>query len=88
MLQAIIDCLVKSYECHELDPVEWEEIRDACKDILTQSGLKEYQEIFKEEEDLQVQWEPAIDHPPLGVGLLIRQMDDDDIRAIDDEENY
>ena len=55
---------------------------------MTQSGLKEYQEIFEEEEDLQVQWEAAIDHPPLGVRLLIGQLDEDDIRAIDDEENY
>ena len=55
---------------------------------MTQSGLKEYQELFEEEEDLQVQWEAAIDHPPLGVSLLIGQLDDDDICAIDDEENY
>jgi hypothetical protein len=87
VLQAIIDCLVKSYECHELDPVEWEEIRDACKDILTQNGLKEYQENFEEEEDLYMQWGAAVDHPPLGMNLLIGQLDDEDIRAMDDEEN-
>ena len=88
MLQAIIDCLVKSYECHELDPMEWEEIRDACKEILMQSGLKEFQENFEEEEDLHMQWEAAVKHPPLGVGLLIVQLDDKDIQAMEDEENY
>ena len=29
-----------------------------------------------------------MDHPPLGVGLLIGQLDDKDIRAIDDKENW
>jgi hypothetical protein len=66
VLQAIIDCLVKSYECHELDPVEWEEIRDACKDILTQNGLKQYQELFEEEEDLYMQWGRLSIIPHLG----------------------
>ena len=71
-----------------MDPIDWEMIRDACKEMLTPSGLAEYQELFKEEEDLQVQWEAAVDHPPLGVGLLIGQLDDKDIRAIDDKENW
>ena len=29
-----------------------------------------------------------MDHPPLGVGLLIGQLDGEDLRVIDDEENY
>ena len=56
--------------------------------MLTSSGLDEYRELFEEEEDLQDQWEVAVDHPPLGVGLLIGQLDDEDLRAIDDKENY
>ncbi len=88
MLQAIIDCLVKSYECYELDPVEWAEIRDACKDILTQSRLKEFQENFEEEEDLYMQWEAAVNHPSLGMNLLIGQLGDEDIRAMNDKENH
>ena len=87
-MQAIIDCLVKSYTCYELDPIDWESIRDACKEILTPNGLEEYQELFEEEEDLQVQWEAVVDHPPLGVGLLIGQLDDEDLQAINDEENW
>ena len=87
-MQAIIDCLVKSYTCYELDPVDWELIRDACKEILTPDGLEQYQELFEDEEDLKYQWKAAVDHPELGVGLLIGQLGDDDIHAIDDEENY
>ena len=85
-MQAIIDCLVKSYTCYELDPIDWESVRDACKDILTPNRLDNYQQLFKDEEDLQVQWEAAVDHPKLGVSLLIGQLDDDDLRKIGDEE--
>ena len=63
-------------------------ICDACKDMSTPSGLDEYQELFEEEEDLQAQWEAAVDHPELGVSLLIKQLDDEDLRVIDDEENW
>ena len=59
-------------------------IRDACKDVLTPDGLEEsYQGLFEEEEDLQAEWEAAVDHDPLGVGLLIGQLNDEDIREID-----
>ena len=71
-----------------MDPIDWELIRDACKDILTPNGLERYQETEEEEEDLQDQWEAAVDHPVLGVGLVVGQLDDDDLRAIDDEENF
>ena len=84
----MIDCLVKSYICYKLDPGDWEMIWDACKEILTPEGLEEYQGLFEEEEDLQVQWEAAVEHPSLGVGLLIGQLDDEDLRAIDNGENY
>ena len=87
-MQAVIDCCVKSYTCYELNPVDWELIRDSCKDVLTLSGLDEYQELFEEEEYLQAQWGAAVEHPPLGVGLLIGQLDDTDIRSMDNEENF
>ena len=66
-----------------MDPIDWESIRDACKDILTPNGLERYQETEEEEEDLQDQWEATVDHPVLGVGLVVGQLDDDDLRAID-----
>ena len=71
-----------------MNPVDWEMIRDTCKEILTPEGLKEYQELFEEEEDLQNEWEAEVDHPPLGVRLLIGQLDDEDLRAMDDKENH
>jgi hypothetical protein len=70
-----------------MDPVEWDSIRDTCKAMLTPSRLEKYQKLYEEEEDLQVEWEAAVEHPPLGVSLLIGQLDYEDIRAMDDEEN-
>ena len=87
-MQAVIDCMVKSYTCYEMDPIDREMIRDACKDILTLNGLEQYQELVDDEEDLQVQWEAAVEHPELGVSLLLGQLDDEDLRAIDEEENW
>jgi hypothetical protein len=49
--------------------------------------MEQYQELFEDKEDLQVQWEAAVDHHELGVGLLIGQLDDENLRAINDEEN-
>ena len=87
-MQAVIDCLSKPYICYELDPVDWESIRDACKEVLTPNGLDHYQQLFEEDEDLHMQCEAAVDHPPLGAGLLIGQLDDKEIQAMEDEENY
>ena len=55
---------------------------------MTPNGLEQYHELFEDEENLQNKWEAAVVHPKLGVDLLIGQLGDDDIRAIDDEENY
>ena len=71
-----------------MDPIDWELTRDAWKDILTPNGQERYRETKEEEEDLQDQWEAAVDHPVLGVGLVVGQLDDDDLRAIDDEEKF
>jgi hypothetical protein len=56
--------------------------------MLTPRGLDEYQELFEEEGDLQVKWEAAVDHPELGVGLLIGKLDDEDLQAINKTENW
>jgi len=34
-----------------------------------------------------MEWEAAVEHPALGVSLLIGQLDDEDLWARDDEEN-
>ena len=70
-----------------MDPIDWEMIRDACKEMLTPNGLDLYQQLFEEEEDLQGQWEAVVEHPGLGVSLLIRQLDDEDLRELDNKEN-
>jgi hypothetical protein len=72
------------YECNEIDNVDWEFIRDACKEMLTLDGLELYQKLFQDKEDMQMEWEAAVDHPALGVSLLIGQLNDKDLRAIDD----
>ena len=55
---------------------------------MTPNGLEQYHELFEDEENLQNKWEAAVVHPKLGVDLLIGQLGDDDIRAIDAEENF
>ena len=68
-----------------MDPIDWEMISEACKELLTPNGLDLYQQLFEEEEDLQGQWEAAVDHSGLGVSLLIGQLDRKDLCAIDDK---
>jgi hypothetical protein len=87
-LQAVIDCVVKSYTSYELNPIEWVSIRAASLEILTPNGLENYQKLPEDEEDLQMQWEAAVGHEPLGVSLVLGQLGYDDMRALDDSENW
>ena len=84
----MIDCVVKSYTSYELNPIEWVSIRAASLEILTPNGLENYQKLPEDEEDLQMQWEAAVGHEPLGVSLVLGQLGDDDMRALDDSENW
>ena len=68
----MIDCVVKSYTCFELNPIEWKLVRDASLEILTPDGLEKYQGMY-EEEDLQYAWDVAVEHHVLGVGLVLGQ---------------
>jgi hypothetical protein len=86
-LQAVIDCVVKSYTCYELDPVDWTSIREASLEILTLDGLKIYQQKYNEE-DLQFQWNAAVAHHPFGANLVLGQLGDNDMRALDDSDNW
>jgi len=63
-----------------MDPNDWKSIRDAYQELLTPKGLEEYQQLFDDEEDLQMEWEAAVEHPALGVSLLIGQLDNKDLR--------
>ena len=84
----MIDCVVKSYTCYEMDQIEWESIREASLEMLTPDGLYSYQESVEDEEDLQYQWRAAVEHHQLGVGVVLGQLGDDDMRALDDSENW
>ena len=56
--------------------------------LLTRSELERYRELMPDDEDLQDEWEAAIDDPKKYVSLLVGQMDDEEQRAEKDEENY
>ena len=84
----MIDCVVKSYTCYEMNPIEWKSIREASLVVLTSNGLENYQKLPEDEEDLQIQWEAAVGHDPLGVGLVLGQLGHDDMRALDDWDNW
>jgi hypothetical protein len=76
------------YTCFELDPVYWTEIRDACKGVLTLGGFLKYQEMYTDEEDLQNAWDAAVGHLPFSVEIVLGQLDDDNMRALDDSDNW
>ena len=84
----MIDCVVKSYACFELNPIEWTSIREASLEVLTPDGFKKYKEQDDEEEDLQMQWEAAVGRDPLGVSLVLGQLGEDDMRALDDSDYW
>ena len=87
VLLAVIDCVVKLYTCYELNPIGWKSIRNASLEILTPDGLEKYRGMY-EEEDLQYVWDAAVEHHVLGVGLVLGQLGDNDMRALDDSENW
>ena len=84
----MIDCVSKSYECHEADPHIWNGIRESGLELLTTHELRRYRKLVPEDEDLQREWDAAVEYPPKYVGLLIGQKDDEEQRAEIDEENY
>ena len=84
----MIDCVSKSYECHEADPHVWDGIRESGLELLTTRELRRYRKLVPEDEDLQREWDAAVEYPPKYVGLLIGQKDDEEQRAEIDEENY
>ena len=56
--------------------------------LLTRPELDRYRELIPDDEDLQDEWEAAIEDPGKCVTLLVGQMDDEEQRAEKDEENY
>jgi hypothetical protein len=76
------------YTCFELDPVYWTEIRDACKGVLTLGGFLKYQEMYTDEEDLQNAWDAAVGHHSFSVEIVLGQLGEEDMRALDDSDNW
>jgi hypothetical protein len=86
-LQAVIDCVKKSYLCHEADPDHWEGIQQAGLRLLTRTELDCYRDLVPDDKDLQDEWFAAIADPGKYVTLLVGQIDDEEQRAEKDEEN-
>ena len=84
----MIDCVSKSYECHEADPHFWGGIRESGQQLLATCELRRYREFIPEDEDLQREWDAAVEDPEKYVQLLIGQKSDDEQREETDEENY
>ena len=84
----MIDCVKKSYICHEADPDHWGGIQVAGLRLLQQAELDRYRELMPEDDGRQEEWEAAIKDPGKCVSLLVGQMDDEEQREERDEENY
>ena len=84
----MIDCVSKSYECHEADPHFWEGIRESGQELLATRELRRYRKLIPDNEDLQHEWDAAVEYPLKYVQLLIGQKSDDEQREETDEENY
>jgi hypothetical protein len=84
----VIDCVRKLYLCHEADPHVWEDIRVSCFALLTRRELDRYRDLIPDNEDLQDEWEAAVDDPEKYVYSLIGKKTDDEQWAESDEENY
>ena len=87
-MQAVIDCVRKSYLCHEADLDLWGGIRIAGLRLLTRPESDRYHELMPDDEDCQDEWEAVIGDPEKYVSLLVGQMDDEERRAENDEEDY
>ena len=84
----MIDCVKKSYECHEADPHVWLDIRMSGLALLSKRELRRYRDLIPDDEDLQNEWDAAVCDPEKYVSLLIGQKNDEEQRAESDEENY
>ncbi len=85
----MIDCVRKSYICHEADPHVWEGIQIAGLRLLTCTELDRYCELMPDNEDRQYKWEAVInDDTKKYVSLLVGKMDDEEQCAERDEDNY
>jgi hypothetical protein len=62
MLQAIVDCVCKSYRCYQSNPTGWEGVREIGLSLLSLDDLEHYHIIFPDKGDLQDKWEKVVTH--------------------------
>ncbi len=87
-VQAVINCVQKSYLCHEAEPDLWGGVRIAGLRLLTRPELDRYRKLMPDDENCQGEWEAVISDPEKYVSLLVGQIDDEEQREEADEENY
>ncbi len=87
-LQAIVDCVRKSYKCYQADPTDWEYVREIGLSLLLLDDLERYCIILPDKEDLQDKWEAVVNNGGKYVNLMVGLLTDNDIRAARDEENH
>ena len=83
----MIDCVVKSYLCHETDPHIWGEIQLAGLALLSRHELQRYRDLIPGVEDRQDKWDVALDGPGKYVTVLFVQCNNEEQRAALNEEN-
>jgi hypothetical protein len=88
MLQAIVDCVCKSYKCYQSNPTGWDGVREIGLSLLLLDNLECYCIIFPDEGDLQDKREKVVTHGGKYVNLLVGLLTDDNIRVERDKENH
>ena len=74
--------------CFETNPGAWRAISRHGLQLLLLCELGPYGDKFPDEEDLQGKWKKTVTHPGKYVNLLVRQLDNNDLRAGRGKENH
>ncbi len=80
--------MVKLNKCFETNPNAWRAVNGYGLQLLSLCNLAHYRLKLPNKENLQDKWKAAVTHPGKYVNLLVGQLDDKDIRAERDEENF
>ncbi len=77
----------KSNKCFETNLDAWRATNGYGLQLLSLRELEHYHEKVPDEKDLQDEWRKAVTHPGKYLNLLVRQLDDKDLRSEIDKEN-
>jgi hypothetical protein len=78
----------KSNKCFETNPDAWRAVKGYGLQLLLCRELERYRDKFPNKKDLQDKWKTAVTHPAKYVNLLVRQLDNKDLRVGRDKENH